>query len=146
MRLSNLRASLLKSVDCILGIREGLGAELAEVYIITRTWAGERPGDGEFIDVSKDLRPWPHIVDLGHNINVAEAGSIKQGDLILKQISRNLFTELDLLTCTDIDNVEKFIKVGNHYYRTIHVKEKLLTWDVHIRKVSEDEQENRSIL
>lgn len=138
----NLRDELTECIDeCVLGVREELGLQLAEVSIVTRTWTAEEPGDGSFSDNVEVLSPSPQIVDYSHNIRVQEAGAIKQGDLILKMIPRATYTEEQLRTDTGIKNVEKFIKVGNHYYRTIHVKENLVTWDIHIRKVSKDETE-----
>lgn len=138
----NMRKGLLDCVDEILGVRDCLGLNLADCYIVTRTWAGERVGDGEFSDVSEQIKPSPSISDFSHNVRTTESSSVKSGDLILGNISRNKYPdEQTLRTDTLQKNVEKFIKVGRHYYRTIHVKEELLTWEVHVRKVLQDETE-----
>jgi hypothetical protein len=138
----NIRESLLRCTDKILETRENIGAQLADAYIITRTWSGERPGDGSFSDVESKIYPTPEIKDYSHDVRVQEAGAYKSGDLVLVGISRNQYPEEEpLRTDTTERNVEKFIKVGTHYYRTIHIKEKLVTWDLHIRKVAQDETE-----
>lgn len=139
--MKGLRESLSDCIDCVLSVRDDMGAALDDVSIIERTWAGERVGDGSFADVMTPLRPTPQIRDYSHDVRVSEAGSVKQGDLILVGISRNLYTEPQLRTDVDAKNKEKLIKVGRHFYRTIHVKEKLVTWDIHIRKVNQDETE-----
>ena len=138
----NLRESLSGCIDKILGIREGMGAQLADVSLITRVWSGERVGDGDFSDSETKMSPMPGIQDFSHNIRVMEGGAVKAGDLILMGISRNKYPEeASLLTSTDDRNIEKFYKVGKHYYRAVHVKENLVTWDVHVRKVLMDETE-----
>lgn len=140
--MSNIRTSLLGCVDKMLGVREGMGADLAKVDLITRTWSGERPGDGTFTDTVTRMDPLPGIKDFSHDVRVTRGGAVKQGDLILTSISQNAYPdEATLRTDTGVRNVEKFLKVGDHYYRTIHVKKRLVTWDVHVRKVNVDETE-----
>jgi hypothetical protein len=141
MSCGSLRKDLMKCVDKILGIREDIGAQLADIYLIERTWSGRRAGDGTFVDRSALLSPIPQIVDYSHDIRVSEAGAYKSGDIILKGISMNKWSESQLLTLTDQRNIERFYKVGGHYYTAIHVKENFVTWDVHLRKVSQDETE-----
>jgi len=140
--VSDIRKGLLDCVDKILEIRESIGAQLADVSIITRTWSGERIGDGSFTDVEVPMYPIPQIKDFSHNIRVSEAGAVKQGDLILVGISQNSYPDESMLrTDTGSNTVEKMIKVGNHFYRTVYVKQKLVTWDVQVRKVNQDETE-----
>ena len=144
MSCGDLRASISKCLDKALKVREDLGLQKADVFFITRTWNGERVGDNGFSDQTTKVSPIPEIVDLSHDIRVQQGGSYKQGDLILKGFSRNAYPqEQTFRTDTGIKNVEKFIKVGDHFYRTIHIKENLVTWDVHVRKVSQDETERR---
>ena len=138
----NIRKSLLNCVDSILGIRDGIGASLADIEIITRTWSGRRVGEGTFSETSVDVKPTPQIMDFSHNIRVSEAGAVKAGDLVLVGISRNQFPDEAVLRTDNSDKkVEKLYKVGDHFYRTIHIKEKLVTWDVHVRKILKDETE-----
>ena len=130
-------------VDKILGTREALGALRAETYFVTRTWSGERPGDGTFSDSITKVEPQPGIKDLSHDIRLQEGGAIKQGDLLLTGFSQNQYTEDDLKTQTNSRNIEKFLKVGEHYYSTIHVKQNLITWDIQVRKILQDESNRR---
>lgn len=138
----NIREGLLGCIDKILDIRDEMGALLAETHFVLRTWSGERPGDGTFTDIVTRLEPQPaSIADLSHDIRLGQGGAYKQGDLLLKGISQNTYTEPDLLTQTHKKNVEKFIKVGDHYYVTVNIKKNLVTWDVQIRKILQDESE-----
>lgn len=140
----NLRESLLKCSDSILGIREKMGAQLADVFLVTRTWSGERVGDGSFTDRVEKVSPTPQIVDLSHDVRVTEAGSVKAGDLILRGISRNKYPdEIKLRTDTGDKRIEKLYHIGEHFYRTINIKENLITWDIQVRKVRQDETERR---
>jgi hypothetical protein len=138
----NIRKGLLDCIDKVLEVRECIGAQLAEVSIVTRTWTGERPGDGTFTDVEVPMSPLPQIKDFSHNVRITDASAVKQGDLILIGISQNAYPDENTLrTDTGIKNVEKMIKVGRHYYRTISVKQKLVTWDIQVRKINQDETE-----
>lgn len=140
-----MRSSLAGCIDSVLSIRECMGAQLSDVHLITRTWSGERVGDGIFSDEVVKMSPTPKIKDYSHDIRVSEAGAVKQGDLILVGISRNSYPDEKLLR-TEVDSIkqEKMIKVGRHFYRTIHVREKLVTWDLHIRKIGQDETEKET--
>ena len=136
----SLKDCLGTSLDCILGIRDDIGADIQPVYLVTRTWSGDRVGDGYFTDEECKI-PTPEIVDLSHDVRVQRGGAYKSGDLILKTINKATYTEEALRTDTGEDDIEKFIKVGQHYYRTVHIKEKFLTYDIHITKVAQDETE-----
>ena len=138
----NIRESLGKCIDQILGVRDGIGATLAEVDIITRTWTGRRVGEGTYSESVVPVKPSPQIVDFSHNVRVTEAGAVKSGDLILKGISRTQFPDEAVLRTDNVSKqVEKRYKIGTHYYTVIHIKELLVTWDVHVRKILQDENE-----
>jgi len=138
----NLRENLTGCIDKVLEVREKLGAQKADVFFITRTWTGRRPGDGTFKDVSKQMKPTPSIKDFSHDIRLQAGGNYKAGDLLLIGISRNQFPdESKLLTTTGVSNITKFIKVGPHFYRTITIKENFVTWDIHVRKTRQDQTE-----
>lgn len=137
---SDIKAGLLDCLDDILSIRDCIGANLAECKIVTRTWSGQRVGDGSFEDAEEELKPTPQIKDYSHDLRLQQAGTYKQGDLILRGISKNAYPEETILrTDTGNKQVEKFIKVGANYYRTIQIKENLVTWDIQVRKVAQDE-------
>lgn len=142
--MANFRESFTSCSDPILSIREKMGAQLADVFLITRTWNGERVGDGQFTDAEIRIAPTPEIVDFSHDVRVTEAGAVKAGDLILKGVSRNKFPdELTLRTDTDDKRVEKLYTVGKHFYTVVNIRERLITWDIHIRKIRQDETERR---
>ena len=139
---SNIQKSLLGCLDTVLKVKSDIGATLADVFLVTRTWSGKRTGDGSFTDEETQLKPTPCITEFAHDLRIRAGGSVKQGDLLLTSISRNTIPEEDTLrTDTDSRNVERFYKIESHYYRTIHISKKLVTWDVQIRKVLVDETE-----
>lgn len=136
------KAAILDCIDAALSVRECLNLQLADVSIVTRTWTGRRVGDGTYTETVQLVTPTPGIKNYSHDVRVSEAGAIKSGDLVLTGISKKAFPEEKTLrTQTNIRNVEKLVKVGPHYYRTISVVEHLVTWDIQVRKVSKDENE-----
>lgn len=136
----SLKDCLGDALDCITSIRDDIGAGIQPVFIVTRTWSGHRVGDGFFTDEECKIET-PEIMDLSHDIRVQRGGAYEAGDLILKTINKQKYSEEQLRTDTGEETVEKFIKVGPHYYRTVHIKEKFLTYDIHITKVALDEVE-----
>ena len=142
--MSSLRDCMLKCSEKILGLRDDMGAIIHEVFIIERTWSGERVGDGSFTDTQIQIKPTPQIMDYAHDVRGTESGFVKAGDLILKGISRSKYpNELTLRTDTDDKRIQRLYKVGEHFYHLVHIKEKFITWDVHIRKIRQDETERR---
>lgn len=138
----NLRANLLKCSDKILSIREDMGAQLADVFIITRTWTGDRVGEGDFTDVSEKITPTPSIMDFSHDVRVTEAGAVKAGDLILTGVSLKLYpSEATLRTQTTAKNIQKMYKINSHYYHVVRIVERFVSWDIQLRKIRVDEAE-----
>jgi hypothetical protein len=138
MENCNLIEDLKDCVDDILGIRDQIGAVLDPVYLVTRTWIGARPGDGSFIDSEVQVLPSPYIVDLSHNLNIKESGSIKQGDILLKNVSKNSYqTEGILDGSSDAKNIEKLYRIGEYLYQVIKIKNNYVTWDIQVRRLSD---------
>lgn len=136
--MSGLVGSLRKNVDAILGIRDSIGAILKPVAIVTRTWTGTRVGDGDAHDSVDCLRPTPQIVEIGNDIRLQEGGAVKQGDNLVKGISRESYPLESDVDCTTNDPlVEKFYLLGETLYAVINVKERYLTWDVLLRERSD---------
>jgi len=134
---SDLRESLKGCIDKSLGIRDDIGATIHKVYFVTRTWSGEDIGDGTETVVRTLMAPSPNIVDYGMDKRLRTGSNIRQGDLILTGISGNLYSYSDLHTQTQNRTIEKFYEVNSEYYEVIHIKEKFVTWEVHIRKTNE---------
>lgn len=140
MSCKGIKDSLGPCLDAILGIREGIGAELHRVFILTRVWQGGEPGDGHAVDEIEEIKPCPAIVDYSHNIRLVEAGAIKQGDLLIKHISKHMYSSVDCIDCSGDDKrIQKFYYINEFLYQVINVKENLLTWDVQVRKTSDQE-------
>lgn len=135
----NIIDGLKGCIDSVLSVRDCIGAALHPVEIMTRTWSGERPGDGTAKEKTEVIKPSPYIVDYSHNLRLTEGGSIRQGDIILKNISKNTYPKETSLDCSvDSPKVEKYYLINERLYTVIHVKENYLTWDVHLRKRSDE--------
>lgn len=126
---------VLSVTDSILSIRDEIGAVKSPVFILTRTWAGGEVGKGLPTDSLAQILPSPHIVDFGHDLRVKEGGAVKQGDLILKSISKQSYPlESDVDCSTDGEGIEKFYFINNRIYEVVHAKSRYVTWQVHVRK------------
>lgn len=130
---TSILPGLQKSLESILTIKDDLGVSLVEVHLIKRRWTGQNIGDGDAVDEAKQILPSPRVVDLAHDLRLVEGGSIQRGDLILKDILKTKYTRSQLMLEHEPTNVEGFYLVNGRYYKAIHVKEKLLTWSVHVR-------------
>jgi len=135
--MSKINSCLAKSVECALKVRDDLCLNLKDVYIVTRTWDGRHVGDGAADDCDKKVYPSPQIVDLSHDVRGRETGFIKQGDLLLKGIAKSRFPdEKEVDGSSDDKKVEVFYKVGDYLYTVIHVRERQVTWDIQVRRLS----------
>ncbi len=117
--------------------RDDIGAIKAEVWFVTRTWSGSRIGDGTATETTVQMLPTPNIVDLSHSSRLLEGGVIKQGDILLKSISKLSYpneSDVDCIKSARTD--EKFIEIGGYLYQVIHVKSNYHCWDVQVRRLS----------
>lgn len=125
--------SLKGCSDAILGVREKIGADIHKVHIVSRTWTGEAVGAGTCEDVEVLIEPTPAIRDLSNDHRVKEGGSVQNGDLMIKHLSKNRYATRAELDCTSTDLVEKFYKIGGKLYTVINVVEDYITWHVQVR-------------
>lgn len=124
--------------DDILGIRDSIGAAIHNVYIVTRTWSGSEPGDGTPTDVVAQMLPTPALVDLSHKFVLQEPGRYKQGDIMLKGISKQSYGTEDIVRLKSASKaVEKFYRINSQLYVVVNVRESYITWDVHVRRVTQ---------
>lgn len=131
----NLIQSLKKNINPILSVRDLLGAEKHKQYILTRTWSGTKPGDGNAVDTKLLINPSPRIVDFSHDKRVLEGGNFKRGDILLKMVSKQTFpNESQIDGSSDAKNIEKFYLINNRLYTVISVTEDYIWWNVQIRK------------
>lgn len=143
MSATSLREGLKGCVDAALSVRDKIGAKFHDVFIVTRTWTGEDIGDGVSSETEIQVLPTPQIVDYSMDIRLQTGSSIRQGDLILKGISCNKFELKDLHTQTEQDQVEKFYKINNEFYDVIRIRERFVTFEVHVRKTNEKDIRNQ---
>lgn len=132
-----LVSDLRENINDVLSIRDELGAAKQPVALVTRTWSGTEPGDGTFTDASTPVVPSPSILAYTDDYRIKEGGAVQQGDIKLKWISKQSFPDRAAVECAiEAQNIEKFYSVGGFMYRVIQVEEKLLSWNVLLRKVS----------
>lgn len=135
--MSGIVTDILSITDDILGLRDDLGAKKQNVYILTRTWDGSELGDGTPSDVAVQILPTPHIVDYAHSLRLKEGGNIREGDIILKHLSKQTYTDESMIDCSVSDQVtEKYYYIDEKLYTVIHVKSDYVYWNVHIRKAA----------
>lgn len=125
-------------LDDILGIRDDIGAAKQEVYIVERRWSGDEIGDGTYTEPPKErLLPSPRVVEFKHQLRLTDGGAVKQGDILLKMISKQSYPDKAALEFADLArNIEKFYEIGGRLYRPVEVTEKHVTWSVLCRPLS----------
>lgn len=136
--------SLLPSMDSILGVRDQIGAALKPVWFVTRTWYTDDTlatestalGQGSAQDQETQLLPSPRIREFSQDLRLVEGGMVKRGDLILSGISKQTYREKDLDGSSCAGNIETLFKVGDKLYQVISVRERLVTFDVHVRELT----------
>ena len=135
--MTGIVEDILEDVDDILGIRDDLGAKKDNVYILTRTWTGQI-GRGSAVDVAVQMLPTPYVKDYSHSLKLSNNGSIKQGDLLIRMISKKTYTaETDIdLSVANPDTTEKFYYINGRLYNMINIVESYVTWNVLVRKAS----------
>ena len=133
---------VLDNVNSILGLRDELGAALKPVYIITRSWSGSELGDGDPTESRIQMLPSPRVVEFKHDVRLVEGGNVKAGDILLKQVSKQTYThenQLDGSSCNQ--TTEMLYEVGGILYRVINVRERHVTWNVLLRRLSNPTRE-----
>jgi hypothetical protein len=129
--------SLKDCSDAILGIRDGIGADLKKVYIVTRTWSGGEVGEGNVVDSEMILVNTPHIVDLSLNFRALEGGNVKQGDLLLKMVDKQRYPRETFEPTTLGKSQERFLRIGEQLYTVISIRERYLQFDIQVRPLSD---------
>lgn len=127
---------VLSVTDDILGLRDELGAVKKPIYIVTRTWSGAKRGEGTYTDSKVQVLPSPYLVDLSHSLRVREGGALKQGDLIIKMISKQKYSEAQINGSVDAPNLERWYYIGEYLYEVISVTEEYVYFNVQVRKTS----------
>lgn len=129
--------ALKEGLDEILGLRDSLGVALMPVYQVERTWTGEENGDGTASEVKTQILPSPRIVSMSDDSRVVTGGAVQLDDLMLKGISKSSYSTKNLIDgTTAAQNIQKFYEVDGALYSVTNVQEKHLTWNVQIRKLS----------
>jgi hypothetical protein len=127
---------VLKNVDSILGLRDDLGAIKHPIYILTREWSGNEPGSGTPTDSTQQVLPTPYLVDLSHSLRLREGGNLKQGDLLLKMISKKTYNEKQINCSVENQNQERWYYINGLLYEVISITEEYVYFNVQVRKAS----------
>jgi hypothetical protein len=129
---------LIANLDNLLSVRDDIGAAKKTVKIMTRTWDGDSLGEGNAVETLVQMLPSPQIVEFEHDFVLKSGGSVQQGDIMLKMVSKQGYTTQAMVDCSSNDLlVEKFYEVGGFLYQVIHVTEGYVTWNIHLRRTSD---------
>jgi hypothetical protein len=129
---------LRSDIDDILGVRDDLGAQLANVYVVTRTWDGDEIGAGEATEAIVQMLPTPRVVKLSSQQKMRDGGQVDSADIILKMVSRESYPEKSLIDgSTDSGTKEIFYEIEDELYRVIEVESRHVTWTIKLRKHSD---------
>jgi hypothetical protein len=136
--MSGIVDDLKEGLDDILGIRDDIGAAKQEVYFLEYEFSGTELGDGTKTMKSKErMLPTPRVVEFKHQLGIKEGGAVKQGDILLKMVSKAKYPDKATLEFSGLEkNVEKFYEIGGRKYRPIEITEKHLTWSILCRPLS----------
>ena len=127
-------SDILENIDSYLGLRDELGAIKEPIYILQRKWDSEK-GLGLPVDTQAQILPTPQLVDLSHSLKLTEGGTVKQGDIILKMISKKSYPlESDVNCYVDDEVTEKWYLIKGETYEVISVTQDYVWWNVHLRK------------
>lgn len=128
---------LKDGLDDILGLRDDLGAALMEVYIVTRVWSGSEIGDGNAVETKSQLQPSPRITRISSDNKALDGGVAQLGDILLTGLSKKSYeNKYDIDGTSNNEQTDMFYEVDGDLYKVIDVQEKHLTWNVLIRKQS----------
>lgn len=129
---------ILQNIDSYLGLRDELGAIKEPIYILTRTWESEK-GLGLPVDLQVPVFPTPQLVDLTHSLRLREGGTIKQGDILLKMISKKTYPDEDMINLSVRDELtEKWYVIKGYTYEVISLTQDYVWWNVQLRKTSKN--------
>jgi len=110
------------------------------VYILTRTWSGERIGAGDATDTKAQIDPNPYLKSYDHDLRIREGGNIKQGDVLAKFIPKEVYANESEVDCSTSEaNVEKFYYMNDRLYQVISVLDGYVYWNIHLRKSSKQD-------
>lgn len=136
--MSRLIDGLRANVNHILSQRDALGAALKDVYLVTRTWSGVELGDGTATEVKVKMNPSPRVVEFKHDMRLVEGGAVQQGDVLLKMVSKQTFPTQSLVDGSSATATkEALYEIGGFLYRVVNVRERHLTWNVLLRRLSQ---------
>jgi hypothetical protein len=133
----SLREGLQDCIDSVLSVRESLDVQIHDVYLVERFWSEGEIGTGHYQEVTKKVSPAPRIADLTHSFRLLEGGQYQQGDLMIRQISKSQFPTQELLSSvTGNRALERFFLIDGKRYQIISVSERLLWWNIQVRKLA----------
>lgn len=125
-----------KDVEDALKTIEDLEIYKSKVYFLKRSWS-ERKGRGKPVDEVTKINPNPFIADFSHSMRIREGGSVKQGDIFLKYMPKNLFpTEESVNGRSSNELIEYFYVIDDELYEVISIVKGYAYWNVQIRKTN----------
>jgi hypothetical protein len=98
---ASLMSRLVPSIDKIRQVASDLGLRPYRVFMVHVLWTGDRPGDGQPVEISRrEILPTPRIRDMSATTEVLSSfGRVEEGGIVVDRISAKL-SEDDLLGVT----------------------------------------------
>jgi hypothetical protein len=132
--MANLVQDILEIVDDILGIRDELGALKHPIYILTRNWEGQK-GLGTPTDTIEQVLPTPNLVNFSLEQDPNEVGKVAQGQILLKMISKNKYTEKQINGSVDNpESQDRWYYINGQLYEVVSVTEEYVYFNVLLKK------------
>lgn len=132
------------AIDSVLAIRDQIGAVIEPVYFVTRSWYNDAgfttpaalTQDGYARDTELQMLPSPRLKRYYSDIALPSGGAIQKGDILLRGISRYMYSAAQLAGISTGANDERLFRVGDKIYQVIMISEKYVTWDVRLRELT----------
>ena len=128
------------SLECALSSIGELGLNVHEVGLFKRKWSEGKIGKGQPSDSLDLFSPQPRLSKIKLRWGIREGGTVKQGDLLVKLLTKATYPNESQINAASDDELEEiYYYVNGDLYEVIEVDEKLLYWNVTIRKTKKRE-------
>ena len=117
-------------------IRDALGVK-SKVYILTRVWPNA-VGVGVPVDTVAQILPSPAIQNLEHRCLITPHGDSIVGDILLKGIAFDRYTEQTLNNTPLQPLTERYYLIDRKTYAVESIQQNYISWDVVLIKSNKE--------
>lgn len=113
-----LTDDLVELADDLRDIYAELGARPFRAFVVMRTWAGARAGEGAMTEVVTEILPPPAVLVAGLRGDLRPAGLDEEGDIVLSEVSLR-WTEPELYSPALLDNQRHMFRLDGAHGQAI---------------------------